>query len=158
MANIPLVYNVSLSDIQTFKDFGTFQNNFDDFGNDQLVYNVSQSYDGKFNYVKIPIKSFLYNEDKIIDTTNVEFQELQTTKAEEKKNLQDVINQYNVLIEENRILNQTVNDLVEKYENNDDKQVIAAMKNQIIDLRIKLGQGKVPSDFGDDYPFLPLTS
>lgn len=158
MVNIPLVYNVSLSDIQTFKDFGTFQNNFDDFGNDQLVYNVSQSYDGKFNYVKIPIKSFLYNEDKIIDTTNVEFQELQTTKAEEKKNLQDVINQYNVLIEENRILNQTVNDLVEKYENNDDKQVIAAMKNQIIDLRIKLGQGKVPSDFGDDYPFLPLTS
>ena len=52
MANIPLVYNVSLSDIQTFKDFGTFQNNFDNFGNDQLVYNISQSFDGKFNYIK----------------------------------------------------------------------------------------------------------
>ena len=61
MANIPLVYNISLSDVQTFKDFGTFQNNFDDFGNDQLVYNISQSFEGKFNYIKLPIKSFLYN-------------------------------------------------------------------------------------------------
>lgn len=158
MANIPLVYNVSLSDIQSFKDFGTFQNNFDDFGNDQLVFNVSQSFNGKFNYTKIPLKSFLYNEDKIIDTTNIEFQELQSPKLEEKRNLQDVITQYNELIEENRILNQTVNELVEKYENNDDKQVIASMKNEIISLRIKLGQGKVASDFDDDYPFLPLTS
>jgi len=158
MANIPLVYNVSLSDIQSFKNFGTFQNNFDDFGNNQLVYNVSQSFDGKFNYTKIPIKSFLYNEDKIIDTTNVEFQELQSSKLEEKRNLQDVITQYNGLIEENRILNQTVNELIEKYENNDDKQVIASMKNEIINLRIKLGQGKVASDFDDDYPFLPLSS
>ena len=53
MANIPLVYNISLSDVQTFKDFGTFQNNFDDFGNDQLVYNISQSFEGKFNYIKL---------------------------------------------------------------------------------------------------------
>lgn len=158
MANIPLVYNVSLSDIQTFKDFGTFQNNFDDFGNDQLVYNISQSFDGKFNYIKLPIKSFLYNENKIADTSTVEFTELQTSAVAEKRNLTDVIIQYNNLIEENRILNQTVNSLVEKYENNDDKQVISAMKNEIIGLRIKLGQGKVPSDFDDDYPFLPSTS
>jgi hypothetical protein len=158
MANIPLVYNVSLSDIQTFKDFGTFQNNFDNFGNDQLVYNISQSFDGKFNYIKLSIKSFLYNENKIVDTSTVEFTELQTTAVEEKRNLTDVIIQYNNLIEENRILNQTVNSLVEKYENNDDKQVISAMKNEIIGLRIKLGQGTVLSDFDDDYPFLPLTS
>jgi len=158
MANIPLVYNISLSDIQAFKDFGTFQNNFDDFGNDQLVYNISQSFEGKFNYIKLPIKSFLYNESKIADTSTVSFNELQTSEVEEKRNLTDVIIQYNNLIEENRILNQTVNSLVEKYENNDDKQVISAMKNEIIGLRIKLGQGKVLSDFDDDYPFLPLTS
>jgi hypothetical protein len=158
MANIPLVYNVSLSDVQTFKDFGTFQNNFDDFGNDQLVYNISQSFEGKYNYIKVPIKSFLYNENKIVDTSQTDFTELQTTAAEEKRNLTDVITQYNNVLVENRILNQTVNELVEKYENNDDKQVIAAMKNEIIGLRIQLGQGKVPSDFDDDYPFLPLTS
>lgn len=156
--NIPLIYNVSLSDIQRFKDSGQFENNFDDFGNNQLVFNVSQSYDGKFNYIKVPINSFLYNEDKIVDTNTVLFQELQSPQVEEKRNLTTVIEQYNTLLEENRILNQTVNSLIEKYENNDDKQVITAMKTEIINLRIKLGQGNVASDFGDDYPFLPLTS
>lgn len=158
MANIPLIYNVSLSDVQKFKDLGTFDNNFDNFGNVQLVYNVSQSFDGKYNYVKIPIKNFEYNNLKIQDTNAVEFTELSTPVAEEKRNVNEVIVQYNNLLEENRILNQTVNSLVEKYENNDDKQVIAAMKSEIVNLRIKLGQGNVPSDFSDDFPFLPLNA
>jgi len=158
MANIPLIYNVSLVDVQKFKDLGTFDNNFDNFGNAQLVYNVSQSYDGKFNYVKIPLKNFEYNSSKIKDTNTVEFTELSTPVIEEKRNLTEVITQYNNLLQENRILNETVNSLVEKYENNDDKQVIAAMKNEIVNLRIKLGQGNVPSDFSDDFPYLPLNS
>ena len=29
MANIPLIYDVSLSDVQKFKELGTFTNNFD---------------------------------------------------------------------------------------------------------------------------------
>jgi len=157
MSNIPLIYNVSLSDVQKFKDFGTFANNFDNFGNLQLVYNVSQSAEGKFNYINIPLKNFEYNTEKILDTNTVEFSELSTTPVEEKRNLSDVIIQYNNLLAENRILNETVNSLVEKYEENDDKQVISAMKNEIINLRIKLGQGNVPSDFSDDFPFLPLT-
>ncbi len=156
MANIPLIYNVSLSDVQKFKDLGTFTNNFDNFGNAQLVYHVSQSYEGKFNYVKIPLKNFEYNNSKIEDVNTVQFTELTTTNREEKQNLNEVLNQYNNLLQENRILNETVNSLVEKYEENDDKQVIAAMKNEIINLRIKLGQGNVPSDFSDDFPFLPL--
>jgi hypothetical protein len=156
MANIPLIYNVSLSDVQRFKDLGTFTNNFDNFGNAQLVYNVSQSYEGKFNYVKIPLKNFEYNIDKIIDVNAVEFTELNSPVREEKRNLNEVLTQYNTLLVENRILNETVNSLVEKYEQNDDKQVIAAMKNELINLRIKLGQGNVPSDFSDDFPFLPL--
>jgi len=158
MANIPLIYDVSLSDVQKFKDLGIFDNNFDNFGNVQLVFNVSQSYDGKYNYVKIPIKNFEYNDLKIRDTNTVEFSELSSPIIEEKRNLTDVIVQYNNLIEENRILNQTVNELIEKYENNDDKQVIAAMKSEIVNLRIKLRQGNVSSDFSDDFPFLPLNT
>lgn len=158
MSNIPLIYNVSLADVQKFKDLGTFDNNFDNFGNIQLVYNVSQSYDGRFNYVNIPLKNFEYNSNKIIDTNTSEFTELSSVVVEEKRNLNEVIIQYNSLLEENRILNQTVNELVEKYENNDDKQVIAAMKTEIVNLRIKLGQGNVPSDFSDDFPFLPLNA
>lgn len=156
MANIPLVYNVSLVDIQKFKDFGTFANNFDDFGNLKQVYSVTQSVSGSLNYVNLPIKIFVYNEDKILDTNTTDFTELQTKEIVDNRNINTVIEQYNNAIAENRILNETINELVTKYEGSDDKQVIAAMKNEIINLRIQLGQGNVPSDFGDDYPFLPI--
>ena len=157
MANIPLVYNVSLVDIQKFKDFGRFANNFDDFGNLKQVYSVTQSVSGSLNYVNLPLKTFVYNESKILDTNTSDFTELQTTAAFDNRNINTVIEEYNKAIAENRILNETINELVTKYEDSDDKQVIAAMKNEIINLRIELGQGNVPSDFGDDFPFLPLT-
>ena len=156
MADIQLNYDVATDEVSIFKNFGTFTNNLDSFGNFQLVFSVAQSVNGNVNYVKVPLKTFIYNENKIVDANTTDFTELQTVRQEEKRNVDEVLNQYNTLLEENRILNQTVNDLVEKYENNDDKQVIAEQKRTIINLRIQLGQGTVPSDFSDDFPFLPL--
>lgn len=156
MTDIPLIYDVSLADVQKFKDFGTFSNNFDQYGNDQMVYSVSQSFDGKYNYVSVPLLDLQYNENSIIDTNTVEFTELQTPQTKQTQDVNQILTQYNNLLEENRLLNQTVNDLVVKYENNDDKQVIAALKTTIINLRIQLGQGNVPSDFSDSFPFLPI--
>ena len=156
MADIQLNYDVAVNEVSSFKNFGKFNNNLDSFGNYQLVFSVAQSVNGNVNYVKIPLKTFVYNEEKITDANAVDFTELQVVQLEEKRTVDEVLSQYNNLLEENRILNQTVNDLVEKYENNDDKQVISALKTTIISLRIQLGQGNVPSDFGDDFPFLPL--
>lgn len=156
MANIPLIYNVSLVDIYKFTSMGLFANNFDSYGNNQLVYSDSQSTSGSVNYTKIPLMSFVYNEEKILDSNSVEFMELQTLNKPETQDINQVLTEYNNILAENRILNQTVNDLITKYEENDDKQVINAQKNTIIKLRIELGQGNVPSDFGDDFPFLPL--
>jgi hypothetical protein len=156
MADIQLNYDVATDEVSSFKNFGTFTNNLDSFGNFQLVFSAAQSVNGNVNYVKVPLKTFLYNENKILDANTADFTELQTVQQEEKRNVDEVLNQYNNLLEENRILNQTVNELVEKYENNDDKQVIAEQKRTIIGLRIQLGQGSVPSDFSDDFPFLPL--
>jgi len=156
MANIPLNYDVAVDEVSAFKNFGTFTNNTDTFGNLQLVYSVAQSVNGNVNYVKVPLKTFVYNENKIVDSNSSDFTELQTPETQQKQNINEVLQQYNELLAENRILNETVNSLVEKYENNDDKQVIDAQKNTIINLRIQLGQGKVPSDFSDDFPFLPL--
>ena len=156
MADIQLNYDVATDEVSSFKNFGTFTNNLDSFGNFQLVFSVVQSVNGNVNYVKVPLKTFLYNENKILDANTADFTELQTVQQEEKRNVDEVLNQYNNLLEENRILNQTVNELVEKYENNDDKQVIAEQKRTILGLRIQLGQGSVPSDFSDDFPFLPL--
>jgi hypothetical protein len=156
MANIPLNYDVAVDEVAAFKSFGTFTNNTDSFGNLQLVYSVAQSVNGNVNYVKVPLKTFVYNENKIVDSNSSDFTELQTPETQQKQNINEVLQQYNELLAENRILNETVNSLVEKYENNDDKQVIDAQKSTIINLRIQLGQGKVPSDFSDDFPFLPL--
>jgi hypothetical protein len=156
MANIPLNYDVAVDEVDNFKSFGTFTNNTDSFGNLQLVYSVAQSVNGNVSYVKIPLKTFVYNENKIVDSNTSDFTELQTPEIQQKRNVNEILQQYNELLAENRILNETVNSLVEKYENNDDKQVINAQKTTILNLRIQLGQGNVPSDFSDDFPFLPL--
>lgn len=158
MADIVVEYTVGLKQLQTFKDLGQFPNNIDSFGNFQLIFNDNKTDDGKFYYTDISLKTLEYNSDKILDTNPTGFSELQSTQQEETQDITTILQQYNESIAENRILNETVNSLVEKYENNDDKQVISAMKSEIIDLRIKLGQGNVPSDFSDDFPFLPLTS
>lgn len=158
MADIVVEYTVGLKQLQTFKDLGQFPNNIDSFGNFQLIFNDNKTDDGKFYYTDISLKTLEYNSDKILDTNPTGFSELQSTQQEESQDITTILQQYNESIAENRILNETVNSLVEKYENNDDKQVISAMKSEIIDLRIKLGQGNVPSDFSDDFPFLPLTS
>jgi len=158
MAEIVVEYTVGLKQLQTFKDLGRFPNNIDSFGNFQLIFNDNKTADGKFYYTDISLKTLEYNSDKILDTNSDEFNELQSIKQEETRDINTVLQQYNEAIAENRILNETVNSLVEKYENNDDKQVISAMKSEIINLRIKLGQGNVPSDFSDDFPFLPLIS
>jgi hypothetical protein len=158
MADIVVEYTVGLKQLQTFKDLGQFPNNIDSFGNFQLIFNDNKTDEGKFYYTDISLKTLEYNSDKILDTNSTAFNELQSTQQEEAQDITTILQQYNESIAENRILNETVNSLVEKYENNDDKQVISAMKSEIIDLRIKLGQGNVPSDFSDDFPFLPLTS
>lgn len=156
MSDIVVEYNVGLQSLQTFKDSGVFSNNIDSFGNFQLVFNNDKTTDGTYYYSNIDLKTLEYNIDKIVDTNSTQFNELQTLETAPTQDIAVVLQKYNEQLAENRILNETVNNLIEKYENNDDKQVIAAMKTEIIDLRISLGQGKVPSDFSDDFPFLPL--
>ena len=156
MSDIVAEYNEGLQSLQTFKDTGVFSNNIDSFGNFQLVFNNNKTTDGTYYYSNIDLKTVEYNIDKIVDTNSTQFNELQTLETVPTQDIAVVLQKYNEQLAENRILNETVNTLVEKYENNDDKQVIAAMKIEIIDLRISLGQGNVPSDFSDNFPFLPL--
>ena len=156
MADIPVTYTIGLEDVQKFKDLGTYENNIDDFGNVQLILSTLQDSSAKTHYVDFKLKTIVYDETKIIDNNNIQFSELQTEENENVQNTADIINQYNTLVAENRILNDTINGLIEKYENSDDKTVINSMKSEIINLRIQLGQGDSLSDFGDDFPFLPI--
>ncbi len=156
MADIPVTYTIGLDSVQKFKDFGTYENNIDDFGNVQLILSDVQDSSAKTHYVDFKLKTIVYDEKKIIDSNVVEFSELQSDEIEDVQNTADIINQYDTLLAENRILNDTVNELIEKYGSSDDKTVINSMKSEIIDLRIQLGQGDSLSDFGNDFPFLPV--
>lgn len=155
MEEITVKYDKNLEDVQLFKELGTFDNNLDEFGNIQLKSNGKSS--ANQNYILFELNDISYNEQKIVDTNSVEFEELSTVKSEEQQDIEEILTQYNITLAENKNLNEIINGLIEKYENNNDKSVIGAMKNQIIDLRIQIGQGNYPSDFQDTFPFLPIT-
>lgn len=157
MADIKLEYKLSNKDLQKFKDSGEFSNNLDEFGNFKLIFDQNKTDDGKYYYTKLDLKTIEYNESKISDTNNINFTELEELETQQNQDLDEILKKYNQSLEENRILNETVNVLVEKYENSSDKQVIEAMRRQIIDLRIQLGQGNVQTDFSINFPYLPLT-
>lgn len=157
MADITVDYKFGLTDFKKFNELGQFSNNIDAFGNFKLIFDQNKTDEGKYYYTNLSLKTFEYDEDKIKDTNFVEFNELETLQAQETRDIDAVLQKYNESIAENKILNETINALVEKHENNDDKQVIEAMRKQIIDLRIQLGQGTVASDFNNDFPFLPIT-
>ena len=95
MDGIPLIYDVNAEDVVKFKNTGEFNNNLDSYGNIQLVFSVAQSMNGDKNYVKVPLKTFEYNELKITDTEQINFTELQTEETVDKGNLDFVLEQYN---------------------------------------------------------------
>lgn len=155
MAIIKVKNETNNEDSSRFKNLGEFENNIDEFGNVNLSYN--NSLNANESCVRFDLNVLNYNENKIKDTYNVEFTELVSAQSDEQQDISMILNEYNVTLAENRNLNEIVNQLIDKYENNNDKSVINAMKTQIIDLRIQLGQGNYPSDFQDTFPFLPIS-
>jgi hypothetical protein len=140
MENIPLNYDVAVDEVDVFKKLGNFTNNLDSFGNYQLVFSVAQSMDGNLNYVKVPVKTFVYNDDKILDSNSIEFAELQTLQVEEKRDTLELLNQYNNLLEENRLLNQTLakerqaqiaEDKKKEKQRQRDKEILKILNDQI---------------------------
>lgn len=148
-------YNTSTKVLQQYKSFGTFKNNVKN-NNIELIYEDQTKSVGEYYYTKIPLKLFTYNTENINDSTKTEFSELITEKRVEQRNINNVLDEYNKLIVENQIMSDTINELVSKYEMNDNDQILNAMKSEIINLRIQLGQGKIPIDFSNEFPFLPL--
>jgi hypothetical protein len=156
MSDIPITYNIGLPEVQTFKDFGIFENNIDDFGNAQLIYLDSQDDSAKTHYLNFTLKVLSYDEVKIRDNNDVEFTELQSESKTEQIDVEELMMKYTSVLEENKVLNSKVNSLIEQYDATDDKVVIESMQHEIVNLRIQLGQGKMISDFDSSFPFLPL--
>jgi len=155
MSDIPVTYTIGLPEVQEFKDFGTFDNNIDEYGNAQLIFLDSQDDSAKTHYLRFTLKSLSYDEIQIRNNNDVGFAEFQTVEKEEMIDVEELLEKYTSALEENALLNEKVNSLIEQYESVDDKVVIESMQHEIVNLRIQLGQGNVISDFDTTFPFLP---
>jgi hypothetical protein len=156
MENIKVKYDTNPRDVQKFKEIGEFENNLSDFGFIQINKDDETSSSNE-TYVKFELKNLKYDESRILDTNSIEFGELSSAQTDRQQDIDEILTQYNMTLAENKNLNEIVNGLIEKYENNNDKSIISVMKTQIIELRILLGQGNYLSDFQDTFPFLPVT-
>jgi hypothetical protein len=131
-----------------FKRDGSYDNQFDEFGNLIIV-------DSTEKYFAVTLTQDVYELNSITNVYDInisEFKDIEpkedskvTTLKSEKKTLQDKIT--------------TLTTELSKMSNSSGKDaLISASKDTIIQLRIKAGEGKVVSDFNTVFPYLPLKS
>lgn len=140
-------------DIQNFQRYGTYTYKFDQVGN--LNFDSSSS-DFSRVYLAMPLRNVVYNNTKIqafYDPTFTEFvpptQSLMTDDGESQQRV-------GVLEEENASLRNQLNTLTTQTESDDSAANQLATKQVILELRKSLGQGRVDSDFSEDFPYAPV--
>ena len=132
----------------TFKRDGSYANQFDEFGNLVIV-------DSTEKYLSVTLTREVYENTSISNIYTVDIEEFKdipvkedgavSTLKSEKTKLQSQIN--------------TLTSELSKMANSSGKDaLISASKDIIIGLRIKAGEGKLPSDFNTVFPYLPLKS
>jgi len=132
-----------------FKRTGNYVNSFDEFGNIVIV-------DDAEKYFAVTLSPETYTFDsvtKIYDVTIKEFKDV----------VRPVNAQVSVLQSEKQQLESAIDTLTKQLNavniNDSEKQsLIDASKNVIIQLRIKVGEGKKTDDFNTAFPYLPLKS
>jgi hypothetical protein len=132
----------------SFKRDGSYDNQFDEFGNLIIV-------DSTEKYFAVTLTPDVYEVNSITNVYDInisEFKDVEpkedvkvATLKSEKKTLQDKIT--------------TLTTELSKMSNSSGKDaLISASKDTIIQLRIKAGEGKTVSDFNTVFPYLPLKS
>lgn len=128
---------------------GTFNNNLDDVGNINLSIDPI---DINQRYIKFGLQNYLYNNEQIAMLYDVEIKEfsIPTTVVSVTKP-GDTTSQ---LAQENESLRNQLNAIIAADNQNSASAVIDASKDVIINLRIKLNEGKTSDDFSDAFPYL----
>ncbi|HOS15957.1 MAG TPA: hypothetical protein PKX15_02925 [Bacteroidales bacterium] len=143
-------------DIYEFKKNGTYTYKFDNSGN--AIFNEKSS---KFShvYLSIPLSNPVMDENKINKFYNVEFEEfipVTSSIKEESIAMSVFTQQMEILKEENESLKTKLDSAILASESNRSVADQMAIKQTILGLRIALGEGRVESDFSEDFPYTPL--
>jgi len=144
-------------DIANFINYGTYNYQFDNVGNEIL--NPSSSVFQQV-YFRFPLGNFIYNNSKILSFYNPVFTEFIPTTSSVFSSAslfsQDALNKIEEISFINSQLQKQLDSLVASSTMNSGSATEQSVKLVIINLRIQLGQGDSESDFQDVYPYLPI--
>jgi uncharacterized protein YkwD len=141
--------------IASFINYGTYNYQFDSVGNEIL--NQSSSIFQQV-YFTLPLGNFTYNNSKVLSFYNPTFTEfipISSTGLVSSFS-QAAIDQINQITYQNTQLQNQLSAVVASSSMNSSSADMQSIENTIINLRIQLGQGSVPSDFQSVYPYLPV--
>ncbi len=124
-----------------------FDNNIDQNGNLLLSTNPVEI---NQKYMAYSLTNVIYNNSKVKSLYDVEFKEFVNNSNIESTPV--VVNS-----DDSNVLREQLNALVvDRNELENLKIKLDADRTMIIELRIKLGEGKVESDFSSEFPYLPI--
>ncbi len=126
---------------------GEYFNEFDNFGNLVVVENSEK-------YLSITLSEEIFEEISVSSIYNL--------NIEEFKEVGPVVNTKVLSLESEKLnLQKRIDDLSVQLSNTDSSEkenLINASRDMIVSLRVKLGEGKLSTDFNDTFPYLPLKS
>lgn len=143
--------------ITLFQKDGTYDYKFDDQGN---LYFNSSSPDFSQVYMALPLTNVVYNEPTIehfYDPAFVEFMPTPTSSVI-AIDVDDLQTQLGVMQQENITLKSQLDDFIAQNQVSSAASDSQAVQQIILELRIALGQGRVPASFSTTFPYAPLTS
>ena len=132
----------------TFKRDGSYDNQFDEFGNLVII-------DSTEKYLSVTLTREVYENTSVSNIYTIDIEEFKDIPVKE-----DAV--VSTLKSEKTKLQSQINTLTSELSNMANSSgkdaLISASKDIIIGLRIKAGEGKIPSDFNTVFPYLPLKS
>lgn len=137
------------AELKQFSIDGIFNNNLDDAGNINLSIDP---FDVNQKYIEFGLQNYLYNNEQIKTLYDVEIKEFALPRSTIVVNTNDTT--VTQLTQENENLRNQLNAVIAADNQNSASAVVDASKDVIINLRIKLNEGKSSDDFSDAFPYL----
>lgn len=142
--------------VTKFRNDGIYNYQFDNVGNE--IINASSSIFQQV-YFSLPLGNFVYNNSKITsfyDVSFTEFLPISSSTITSSAFSQEAIDQINLIKLQNQDLQNQLNSIVGTTQMDSGSADTQAIKNIILELRIKLGQGITLSDFQTIFPYSPI--